>query len=280
MERADQQDRLTRNRGFVEANRQLWEQWTPYHIGSPLYNVDGFRAGADPLDRLVLETLGEVRGQRLLHLQCHFGLDTLALARRGAEVTGVDFSATAVMQARRLARELELPARFIESDVYELGPRLREEFDIVFTSIGAICWLPDLGPWARVIAGLLRPGGRFSLVDAHPFMQVFDERRTDGILALRAPYFSSGAPLTEEAVGSYAAPDAPVRANESVWLHSVEDILGALLGAGLRLKSFREYPLLAWPFFPDMELAEPGLWRRKGHEPWLPLTLCVVAGKE
>jgi SAM-dependent methyltransferase len=280
MDHPDQQNRLERNREFVEANRRLWELWTPHHIGSALYNVEGFRAGADPLDRLVLETLGEVRGQSLLHLQCHFGLDTLALARRGAVVTGVDFSTAAVCQARRLARELELPARFIECDIYELSRHLTEEFDVVFTSIGAICWLPDLAPWARIIASALKPGGRFCLVDAHPFMQVFDERRTDGILALREPYFSSGAPLTEEAVGSYAAPDAPVRASESVWLHSVEDILGALLGAGLRLRSFREYPLLAWPFFPDMELAEPGLWRRKGRERWLPLTLCVTATKE
>jgi len=279
-ESSDQRDRLTRNRGFVEANRRLWEQWTPHHIGSELYNVEGFRAGADPLDRLVLETLGDVREQSLLHLQCHFGLDSLALVRHGAVVTGVDFSGTAIRQARRLSREVDLPARFIESDVYDLPRHLREEFDVVFTSIGAICWLPDLGPWARVIAGSLKRGGRFCLVDAHPFIQVFDERRTDGILALRQPYFSSGTPLTEEAVGSYAVPDAPVRASESVWLHSVEDILGSLLDAGLRLKSFREYPLLAWPFFPDMELAEPGLWRRKGPEPWLPLTLCVTVTRE
>ena len=153
-ESSDQQDRLTRNRDFVEANRRLWEQWTPHHIGSELYNVEGFRAGADPLDRLVLETLGDVRGQSLLHLQCHFGLDSLALVRHGAVVTGVDFSGTAIRQARRLSRELDLPARFIESDVYDLPRHLREEFDVVFTSIGAICWLPDLGPWARVIAGI------------------------------------------------------------------------------------------------------------------------------
>jgi SAM-dependent methyltransferase len=228
---------------------------------------------------MVIEALGDVDGQSLLHLQCHFGIDSLALARRGARVTGVDFSAAAITAARELAAELKLDARFVESDVYELTANLDGEFDIVFASHGALCWLPELAPWARVVAHFLKPGGRFCLVDAHPFALIFDERRTDGMLTLREPYFSGGQPLEEETSGSYADRNAPVSGVERVWLHTVEEILDSLLSAGLRIERFREYPYLVWPFFPQMELAEPGLWQLPGDRAPLPLSLAVTARK-
>ena len=183
---------------MTESNRDLWDRWTPYHLRSAFYDVAGFKAGRDPLDHLVLETLGDVQGQSLLHLQCHFGLDSLALVRRGAKVTGVDFSGVSIAAARELARELNLDACFVESDVYHLPSNLRGEFDIVFASHGVLCWLPYLAAWARVVAHFLKPGGRFCLVDGHPFAMIFDEHRTDGVLTLREPYFFAGEPLVEE----------------------------------------------------------------------------------
>ena len=260
----------------MTANRALWDSWTPYHLRSEFYDVAGFKAGRDPLDRMVLETLGEVRGCSLLHLQCHFGLDSLALARRGAEVTGVDFSSVAIAAARDLAWEAGVAARFVESDVYDLPSNLSGAFDMVFASHGALCWLPDLAAWARVAVHFLKPGGRLCLVDAHPFAMIFDERRTDGALAVREPYFSVGRPLVEETTGSYADRSAPARGTETTWLHTLEEVFQSLLGAGLRIEQFREYPWLAFPFFPGM-VREDGMWR-KPSDP-LPLTMAIVARK-
>src|SRR5579864_4514537 len=160
-------------RRYCEANRQMWNAWTPYHVESGFYDVEGFkrgqrrdRAGNDALE---IEAVGDVVGKSLLHLQCHFGLDTLSWARRGATVTGVDFSEEAIRAARALAADVGVPAAFIQSDIYELPGRLRGEFDIVFTSHGVLGWLPDLDRWAGVVAHFLRPGGRFCLIEGHPF---------------------------------------------------------------------------------------------------------------
>jgi SAM-dependent methyltransferase len=266
------------NDAHIAANRALWEKWTPHHVRSAFYDVAGFKAGADPLDRLVSETLGDVAGQSVLHLQCHFGLDSLSLARRGAVVTGVDFSTEAIAVARNLAAETGLAARFVESDIYKLPEKLNGAFDVVFTSNGVLCWLPDLAEWARIVAHFLKPGGRLCLVDEHPFAMIFDPSRTDGELALRERYFHGDQPLVEEVTGSYAG-NIPVSGVEHTWLHTVEDILQSLLAAGLRIETFREYPLLAWRFLPGMERAEPGLWKLSGDHGWLPLTLAVTARK-
>ena len=171
---------------YVRANRDLWNAVTPHHVTSRFYDVEGFKAGRarrrTGLDELEVALVGDVRGKTLLHLQCHFGIDTICWAQRGATVTGVDFASEAIQAARRLAAEMGVPATFVESDVYDLPANLQGRFDVVFTSHGVLGWLPDLERWGQVIARFLAPGGRFHLIEAHPFAWIFDDLRTDAEL--------------------------------------------------------------------------------------------------
>lgn len=262
---------------FVEQNRRLWDDWTPHHVGSVFYDVDGFVAGRDTLDPIELSGVGDVRGKSLLHLQCHFGLDTLSWARRGARVTGVDFSPAAIRAARQLAGRVGLEATFVESDVYGLPGRLDGRFDVVFTSHGVLCWLPDLEAWARVVARFLAPGGVFFVVDAHPVLTCLDDVDPTPGLRPRYPYFHGPAPLSEARHGSYAAPDAPVRGVEHVWLHRMDEIIGALLRAGLRILTFEEHAHLSWAFFPWMVPRPAGGWGLPAGMPSFPLMFSLTA---
>ena len=261
----------------VRANLAAWEAWTPWHVGSAFYDVPAFLAGRDTLSRLDLEGVGEVRGKRLLHLQCHFGLDTLSWARHGATVTGVDFSPTALAEARRLAQALALPATFVESDVYALPGRLEGEFDVVYTSQGALIWLPDLAGWARVIAHFLKPGGRFFVFDGHPFAYLFDDAGPASAPVLKYRYFDGAVPLGDEADGTYADPQAPIRTLSYVWLHPLSTIVSALIGAGLVIESFAEHRICAWPMYAGMVPAEePGFWRIPEGGPDLPMSFTLA----
>jgi SAM-dependent methyltransferase len=263
---------------YLAANQALWDMWTSYHVTSPFYDVPGFKAGRDSLDPITLAGPGDVRGKSLLHLQCHFGLDTLSWARRGATVTGVDFSERAITAARALATELHLPATFVHSNLYDLPQHLTGHFDVVFTSYGVLGWLPDLEGWAQVIAHFLKRG-IFYIVEAHPFALLFDERRDDAQLRLRESYFRSPEPLREEEQGSYAVPAAPVQSVSYVWLHRLADIIGSLLRAGLRLVSFEEYPFMSWPFFPWMERRADGMWQLPSGQGDIPLMSSLQATK-
>ena len=239
----------------LAANRALWDELTAIHERSAFYDVDGFLAGASSLGAIELEELGgEVAGKRLLHLQCHFGLDTLSWARLGAVVTGVDFSGRAVALARRLAAESGLGATFIESDVYVLPDVLHERFDVVFTSWGVLCWLPDLTRWARLIAGALQSGGVFYLLDFHPFLFALDDTSERPVLGLDS-YFQRAEPHVWEndGSGSYADPEATVNAPvQYEWDHPLGEIVSVLPDAGLAIEYLHEFgslPLrgLDWP---------------------------------
>lgn len=264
-------------RAYREANRALWNRWTGHHVRSSFYDVEGFKAGRHRLDPVVLATVGDVDGKSLLHLQCHFGLDTLAWARLGARVTGVDFAGEAVAAARALALDCRLEAAFVESDVYDLPARLAGRFDVVFASHGVLGWLPDLDGWARVVAHFLAPGGRLALVDAHPFALMLDDSRGAAELRLAYPYFARPEPLRFERTGSYAVPDAPVTGVEYVWTHSLADILGSLLRAGLRLEAFEEYPFVRWAVVPWMEARPDGFWQLPAGAGDLPLMFSLRA---
>ena len=262
-------------RGYREANRQIWNTWTPYHVESGFYDVEGFKKGQrrdrSGNDALEIEAVGDVVGKSLLHLQCHFGLDTLAWARRGATVTGVDFAEEAIKTARALAAETGVPATFVHSDIYDLPSRLDGQFDIVFTSHGVLCWLPDLEAWAQVIVHFLRPGGVFHIIEVHPFATVFDDARSDGELRPAYPYFHEIEPIRSEGNGSYAAPAAPIKSVSYQWAHSMGEILNSLIKAGLRIEALNEYPVGGWAVFPWMVERPDGLWELPPQQRSIPL---------
>ena len=248
--------------GYRDANRALWDAWTRINLRSEFYDVEAFAAGRGrDLDPIARAGPGDVRGKSLLHLQCHFGMDTIRWARHGATVTGVDFSPEAIAAARALAARMQVEATFVQSDLYDLPDRLAGRFDVVFTSYGVLSWLPDLERWAQVIARFLTPGGVFYVVEAHPVMYAFDDRPTAPDLRLLYPYFHGPEPIREEHRGCYSEPEAPITSVEYCWLHTLADIIGALVRAGLRIESFDEYPFLAWRFFPWMEQDADGWWR-------------------
>ncbi|HRH39158.1 MAG TPA: class I SAM-dependent methyltransferase [Flavobacteriales bacterium] len=207
-----------------EANRLLWNARTPHHIGSRMYNVESFVAGRNSLTELEMELLGRVDGKRVLHLQCHFGQDTLSLARMGARVIGLDISDVAISEAKKLAARCGLQAEWVLSNVIEHQPHLDDRFDIVFTSYGTIGWLPDLKPWAANIGRYLKPGGRLVFIEFHPVMWMFDNDFT----RVAYSYFNRET-IIEEEQGTYADRDANIKMEAHSWNHSLGEVLDALL---------------------------------------------------
>ena len=240
---------LSRDASF-EANRALWDVWTRVHAAGDFYDLASFKAGGVRLEPYEIEMVGDVAGRSLLHLQCHFGIDTLSWARLGATVTGADISPAAIELATALAAELGFPdARFVESNLYDLPTNLEGEFDVVYTSRGALNWLPDIRGWARVAAHFVAPGGTFFITEAHPIFNVFEnEGVAVGELRLAYPYWEHTEPLVFPVKGSYADPDADVGdQTEHSWDHGLGEIVTALIDAGLRIEALVEHPFLAWP---------------------------------
>jgi 2-polyprenyl-3-methyl-5-hydroxy-6-metoxy-1,4-benzoquinol methylase len=266
--------------GHEEVNRRRWDELVPIHARSAFYDVAAFRAGGCTLRPLEIEELGDVAGKSLLHLQCHFGLDTLSWARRGARVTGVDFSPAAVEEARALAAAAQLPAQFLCTRVQDLPEVHTDTYDIVFTSYGVLCWLPDLRPWARTIAAALRPGGIFYMAEMHPFADVFDDRPGVEGFRLAYPYFPPPEPLAEEVQGSYADRSAAVQNKRSyLWVHPLGEVLTVLLQAGLRLELVHEFPYCIYPRFPWMTRGADGWYRLPPPDDSLPLMFSVKASR-
>ena len=264
---------------ILKSNRQLWDTWTELHAGSEFYDLEAFLAGATSLRSIELEELGAaVVGRRLLHLQCHFGLDTLSWARLGAEVTGMDLSPKAIQLARRLSRQIGVPARFLASDLYDLPSALEEpgSFEVVFTSYGAIDWLRDLGRWAEIIASYLVPGGVFYMVEFHPLATMLGE---DG-RTLEFPYFPQEEAIRTVERGSYAAPGEEVTGVSYAWPHSLSEVLGALLAAGLRLEFLHEFPYSPYDCFPFTKELAPGRAVVPGLEDRVPLVYSLRAVKD
>ena len=267
------------HKDHFSANRELWDAWTRIHETSPLYDLDGFRAGRCSLQPREVAEVGDVAGKRLLHLQCHFGQDTLSWARRGAVVTGVDFAPLSIDLARSLAKELDLPATFICANVYDLPDHLDGGFDVVFTSAGVLVWLPDLPCWARAIARVLAPGGFFYLHEFHPVANACDY--TEGVTepVIRHPYFRTAEPLRFEESGSYGGPEPGVTRVSYEWPHGLGEVVGALLAAGLRLEFLHEFPDSVYPQLPFLARDEDGLWRHDGIEGGVPLMFSLKARK-
>ena len=264
---------MSRDDEYMAANRALWEEWTGIHETSAFYDLEAFRRGGIRLRPFEIEDVGPVEGKTLLHVQCHFGIDTLSWARLGARVTGADFSPKAVDLATRLAAELDLDARFVCANVYDLPGAVDGTFDVVYTSRGVLGWLPDIPRWAEVVASFVEPGGTFYLHEVHPVAQVWeDEGVGPGELRLRYPYFTRPEPFAFDVAGSYADRDAPVATpTEYGWNHSLAEIVTSIARAGLRVDLLREFPYTEWeyPFLearadqPDGETEAKGTW-------WLP----------
>lgn len=263
---------------YLEANRALWDEWTPIHERSAFYDLESFRKGGVRLHDFEVEEVGDVHGKDLLHLQCHFGIDSLSWVRLGAHVTGVDFSGEAVALATRLADELGLRARFLQANVLELPDVLEAGFDVVYTSRGVLGWLPDVPRWAEVIAHLLRPGGFFYIHEIHPFVYVFDVEEEATRPQVRYPYFPRAEPLAFEST-DYAEPDARVKQPFAYdWSHSMGEIIDSLVGNGLRIDFLHEWQFLDWEL-PFLEKGEDGLWRYPGPGE-LPLSFSLKATRE
>ncbi|MBU0493865.1 MAG: class I SAM-dependent methyltransferase [Chloroflexi bacterium] len=260
---------------YIATNRSLWNGWAQLHAGSSFYDVDGFKAGRLSLMSVELEELGDVAGQTLLHLQCHFGQDTLSWARKGAQVTGADLSNEAIALARSLSRELDIPAEFICANIYDLPQILERQFDIVYTSYGVLCWLPDLRRWAEIIAGYLKPGGTFYMVEFHPLMGMLDDETGE---RLAYPYFCGPEPMCYETEGSYAvATDHTHTAYE--WSHGLGEVVTSLIDAGLTIQFLHEFPYSVYNDRPFLEESEPGQYVWLGRPGLVPLMYSVRATK-
>ncbi|MDP3415954.1 bifunctional 2-polyprenyl-6-hydroxyphenol methylase/3-demethylubiquinol 3-O-methyltransferase UbiG [Falsiroseomonas sp.] len=263
----------------IAANRLNWDDRAEIHLrdSTGFYGINAVRAGEKRLDPIVDGELGDVAGLRVAHLQCHFGLDTVRLARRGAIATGLDFSPRAIAGARALGAELGLPVRFVEGNVYDAATLLDGPFDLVYVTWGALCWLPDMTRWARVVAALLAPGGALYLADSHPAMNALDEQ--DERLVLARPWqVPIDAPFRYNDTTTYTgAPDMLAHSQTYEWAHSFSAILGALLAAGFRLDFLHEHETLPWPAFPMMEPAGAGMFRLPASTPALPLAFSLRA---
>jgi len=259
---------------YFEANKELWNRRTTVHKDSSFYDLEGFLRGKSVLTAIETSELGEVKGKSMLHLQCHFGMDSLDWARRGAKVTAMDLSDTAIDEARKLNNELGLDAKFICCNLYDLEKNLDEQFDIVFTSYGVIGWLPDLEEWARIAARYLKPGGIFYIAEFHPVVWMFDEEFT------HVKYYYENKELIEiDAEGTYTDRDAPISGKEYSWNHSISEVLNALMAAGLKLEMFNEHMYSPYPCFRNIVQGQDGNWRVKGMEGKIPMVYSLRASR-
>lgn len=258
---------------YRAVNRALWDERAPAHAASPEYEVQRFRDDPSHLSAVVrfdLPRLGEIRGLRGVHLQCHIGTDTVSLGRLGARMTGLDFSEPAVEQARRLAAAAAVEADFVVGDVYDAVQLLGEQsYDLVFTGIGALCWLPDVRRWASVVAALLRPGGTLFLRDGHPMLGTLADARPDGLLVVEHPYFERTEPNVWDEPGTYVTTDVRFTATRSLeWNHGLGEVVSALLAAGMTLTLLQEHDSVPWDPLPGMMSADDLGERRLADRPW------------
>lgn len=270
---------------YRDLNRANWDERAPAHAASPDYAVERFAADPAFLSDVVrfdLPRLGDISGLRGVHLQCHIGTDTVSLARLGADMTGLDFSGASLAEARRIAERAGARVRFAEADVYDAAGVLGEgSFDLVFTGVGALCWLPDVRRWAGVVAALLRPGGRLFLREGHPVLWSLDETRTDG-LVIGYPYFERAEPMVFDEDGTYVRTDAVFTHNMThSWNHGLGDVVTGLLAAGMTITGLEEHDSVPWEALPgQMVRDEHGEWRLQ-ERPWLlPCSYTLQAVKE
>ncbi len=259
---------------YIAINRKSWNNRTDIHIKSDFYDIEGFLNGKTSLQDIELQRLGNVEGKTILHLQCHFGQDSISLSRLGAEVTGVDLSDKAIEYARQIAKDTQSNADFICCDLYDLPNHLNRQFDIVFTSYGTIGWLPDLDKWAKVIATFLKPGGQFIFVEFHPVVWMFD----DHFEKIGYRYFNSGA-IIETENGTYADRTAALNAEYVMWNHGLGEVVNSLTKNGLELHTLEEFDYSPYNCFNKTVEFAPGKYRIEHLGDKIPMVYAIVATK-
>ena len=271
-------------KGWLASNLANWEERTALHFEAEEYDLTPLRAGQGALFSIEERELPAIKGKRVLHLQCHFGRDSLVLAQRGVQVVGVDFSPTAIARAQELAAELGLQeqAAFHECNLYDAPDVVpgAGTFDLVFVTWGTIGWLPDIEGWAQVVAHFLAPGGQLYFADAHPFPLVFDDGApplADGFPGLYAPYMGP-ALFVDENPEDYTGDNAALAGTDYWWDHQLSEVLNALLTAGLRVEWMHEHDAIPWPIFKSLVKGEDGMFRWP-DKPWLPLSYSILAQK-
>ncbi len=260
---------------YLEINKNSWNAKVEPHLKSDFYFVDEFLNGRTSLNSIELELLGDISNKEILHLQCHFGQDSISLARLGAKVTGIDLSDKAIERAKDLSEKSKIKVDFLVSDVYELPNNLDQKFDIVFTSYGVIGWLPDLDKWAKVISHFLKPGGKLIFVEFHPAVWMYD----DDFTHVKYSYFNEK-PIVETHEGSYADKKADIVQDYVMWNHSTSEVLNSLINNGMEIKRFDEFNWSPYPCFRHNEEFEKGKYRIPQFEGRIPTVFSLVAEKK
>ena len=259
---------------YIKVNREAWNKRTSIHIQSAFYDMDAFKAGQTSLKDIELPLIGDVKGKKILHLQCHFGQDSISLSRLGAHVTGVDFSEEAIAAARELSLVENANCNFVCCDLYELKDHLKGEFDMVFTSYGTIGWLPDLDKWADVIAHFLKKGGKFVFVEFHPVFWMFDNDQSK----VKYDYFNTTS-IREFESGTYADKKSDLHQEYITWNHDLAEVIQSLLHHGMNIEDFREYDHSPYKIFEHALETEPGKFRLAHLDALIPLVYSIVARK-
>lgn len=263
------------NQDYLKMNKQTWNNKVDVHIASEFYENEDFLNGKSTLNSIELDLLGDVSDKKILHLQCHFGQDTISLSRLGAKTTGVDLSDKAIERAREFNAKLGWDAQFFCCDVYDTPNHLNEKFDIVFTSYGTIGWLPDLDKWAKVIAHFLKPGGTFIMADFHPFVWMYD----DDFKNVAYNYFNTES-IFEESSGTYAEKDSEIENKTISWNHPISELLNSLINSGLEINQFDEFDYSPYNCFNETEEPEPGKFRIKHFDTKIPMVYAIKATKK
>lgn len=259
---------------YIYINREAWNSRATVHIDSDFYDHANFLKGKSSLKEIELELLGNIQGKKILHLQCHFGQDSISLSRLGAEVTGVDLSNTAIQLAKQTAEALGTSTKFICTDIYDLTNHLDEKFDIIFTSYGTIGWLPDLNRWAEIVSHFLKPCGELIFVEFHPVVWMFD----DDFTKIHYGYFNSGA-IVEKNEGTYADQSANLTLQSVTWNHSLSDVISSLLSQEITLLSIKEYDYSPYNCFNKTVEVSPGKFQILRLEGKIPMVYSLVGKK-
>lgn len=259
---------------YKKINKQSWNQRTEVHYDSDFYDNKTFIEGRNSLNEIELALLGNIEGKSVLHLQCHFGQDTISLNKMGASSTGVDLSDKAIARAKELAKITKSDATFICCDIYDLPQHLDQQFDIVFTSYGTIGWLPDINKWANVVSQFLKPGGQFIMADFHPVVWMYD----DDFKEVTYKYFNSE-PIVETEEGTYADKDSKISEKCVTWNHGLGEIINSLIKSGLRINDLQEYDYSPYNCFNNTVEFETGKFRVEKFGDKIPMVYSIVASK-